>query len=119
MEKQSTKARGDLGEEMATRFLRSLGFEIVETRYRHGRAEIDIIAREGDVLVFCEVKVRFSDTYGEPEYAVHRRKQTQIRRAAEGYLFEHGIEEQTCRFDVVAIRQDGANRVIRFYRNAF
>lgn len=80
---------------------------------------MDIIAREGEVLVFCEVKMRKSDRFGMPEEAVTFRKQQQLRRAAEGYLVEHRIRNRPCRFDVIAIQQTGTVREIRHIRNAF
>jgi len=119
MGKASTKSTGNWGEQLATKTLEQQGFDIVEMNYRFGRGEIDIIARDGDVLVFCEVKTRKNDEYGEPEYAITPRKQQQIKRIAEGYLYEHEIKEQECRFDVVAIRMHGATPEIRYWKNAF
>jgi len=119
MERESTHARGNRGEAIALAFLQSRGLIIVETQYRYGRGEIDIIAREGEVLVFCEVKMRTSDRYGAPEYAVNRKKQAQVRKIAEAYLYEHEIREQICRFDVVAIEMKAGRTEIRHLRNAF
>jgi len=119
MERESTHARGNRGEAIALGFLRTQGLIIVETQYRYGRGEIDIIAREGEVLVFCEVKMRTSDRYGAPEYGVNRRKQAQVRKIAEAYLYEHEIRDQICRFDVVAIEVKGGRTEIRYLRNAF
>jgi putative endonuclease len=110
---------GDRGEEIAARFLKRRGFDIIELKYRFGRGEIDIIARHDGVLVFCEVKTRYNDAYGDPEYALTIRKQQQIRRVARGYLYEHGIEEQECRFDVVAIQMSPQGPDIRYIPNAF
>ncbi len=105
-DKQSTKDSGKEGEEIACRHLKALGLHIIETNYRYGRSgEIDIIAKDGDVLVFCEVKLRKSDAYGDPEYGITPRKQAQVRRLAEIYLWDKQIENQECRFDVVAIKQ--------------
>lgn len=115
----SSKEKGDRGEELALAFLRRRGFRIAETGYRHGRGEIDIVAYDGDVLVFCEVKARTNDQFGEPEYGVTRRKQLQIRKVAEAYLFEHGIRDHACRFDVVAVRFSGEKTIVRYLRNAF
>jgi putative endonuclease len=115
----STKERGDRGEAIALRFMASRGLEIIETHYRSGRGEIDIVAREDDILVFCEVKTRYSDKFGEPEYGVHRKKQAQIRKIARAYLFEHDIDDQLCRFDVIAIVLTGGKEILRYYRNAF
>jgi putative endonuclease len=110
---------GDRGEEIAVCFLKRRGFDIVEVKYRFGRGEIDIIARDGGVLVFCEVKTRYNDAFGDPEYALTVRKQEQIRRVARGYLYEHGIDEQECRFDVVAIQMGSQGPEIRYIPNAF
>jgi putative endonuclease len=112
-------SRGDEGEELAREFLRAQGLTIIGTNYRFGRGEIDIIARDGGTLVFCEVKTRHNDAYGEPEYAVTGKKQAQIRRIAHGYLYEHDIVEEECRFDVVAIQMHGGIAEIRYLQNAF
>ncbi|HEX9656510.1 MAG TPA: YraN family protein [Bacteroidota bacterium] len=119
MDRPSTKQTGDLGEVLATKFLRELGMEIIETNYRFERGEIDIIGREGDVLVFVEVKLRFNDAFGEAEYAVTLRKQRQLKRVAEGYYHEHELRNQECRFDVVAIMMHDRKPEIRYYKNAF
>ena len=119
MGRPDTKTGGKEGELLAMSHLRKAGFEIVEMNYRFGHGEIDIIARDGEVLVFCEVKMRKSDEFGLPEYAITPKKQQQIRRVARGYLFEHEIKEQDCRFDVVAIRMQGGKHLINHIRNAF
>lgn len=110
---------GRKGEEIAERFLRAHGFEIKETRYRFGHGEIDIIAFDMGILVFCEVKTRMSDRFGEPELALTRGKQQQIRKIAEAYLYERNIIDQVCRFDVIAIMMRGELTEIRHYRDAF
>ena len=115
----STKEQGNQGERIAMRHLKQLGFEIVEMNYRFGHGEIDIVARDGDTLVFCEVKMRKSDEYGDPEYAITPKKQQQIRKIAQGYLYEHEIKEHLCRFDVVAIRLNRGTPEINYIRNAF
>ena len=120
--RRSTYEKGNRGEALAAAYLKAHGFEIVRARYRAGRGDIDIVAREGEILVFCEVKARDSDLFGEPEHAVTRAKQRKIRRIAEAYLFEHDLRDQVCRFDVIAIRfpdQGGGAPRIRHHRNAF
>jgi len=112
-------ATGSAGEMIARSYMMDLGFEIVETNYRYGKGEIDIIARDGEVLVFCEVKTRERDQFGPPEYALTPRKQQQIRKIASGYLYEHEIAEQACRFDVIAIRMVHGKPEINYIRNAF
>jgi len=116
---ESTHAAGQTGEHLARAYLEHRGLEIVETNYRFGRGEIDIIAREGEYLVFCEVKMRTTDEYGPPELAVTRRKRQQVRRLAQGYLAERRIVDQACRFDVVAIVMKGGLPQIEYFPNAF
>ena len=115
----STKEQGEWGEQLAQQHLLALGFRILERNYRCGREEIDIIARDGETLVFCEVKMRENDNFGAPEYALTPRKQQTIRKVASGYVFEHEIKEQECRFDVVAIRVVNGVPDIHYIRNAF
>ncbi len=115
----NTRVTGNHGEQLAMRFLRRQGLEILEMNYQYGHGEIDIVAREGEVLVFCEVKTRYSDEYGPPECAITPKKQSQVRKSAEAYLYEHEIREQVCRFDVVAIRMRGREPEIRYIKNAF
>lgn len=120
MFKQSTKQSGDEGEEIAKQHLVRHGLRILETNYRHGKSgEIDIIAEDGAVLVFCEVKLRKTDEYGDPEFAITPRKQAQVRRIAHAYLYEREIENRECRFDVVAIKKYGGKQEINYIQNAF
>ncbi len=111
--------KGFRGEEEARRFLEKKGYRTIECNYHYGHGEIDIILRDGEVLVFCEVKTRMNDQFGPPELAITPKKQSQIRKTAEGYLFEKGIREQVCRFDVVAIRMEDGKPVINHLPNAF
>ena len=110
------------GEELATEILAGKGYTIIERNYRYGHGEIDIIATDPDTkyTVFVEVKSRKNLEFGEPEYAVTKAKQRQIRKIAELYLFEKEIRELDCRFDVIAILfEDINNPVINHYENAF
>lgn len=91
---------GDRGEREAARFLRGRGLRILERGYRTAQGEIDLIARDGDTLVFVEVKSRRA---GEPAEAVTPAKQKRLTLAALHYLRRHDLLEQRCRFDVVAI----------------
>ena len=116
---QSRKETGNRGEQLAMKYLLRLGFEIVELNYRFGHGEIDIVARDGETLVFCEVKTRYNDEFGPPEFALTPRKQQQIRKVAHGYLYEHSIENQECRFDVVTVRMQVTPPDVRYIRDAF
>jgi putative endonuclease len=115
----STRERGTRGESLAAEFLEMNGIRVLARNYRYQRGEIDLIALDGDELVFVEVKTRRTTAYGEPEEAVTPKKQAQLRSVAEGYLLEHDIEGGSCRFDVVTvmIRHDG--HTIRLHKDAF
>jgi putative endonuclease len=115
----SKRMKGEIAENIAVSFLREKGYEILEKNFHFGKGEIDIIARDGDVLVFVEVKSKRSDAEGRPEDEVDQRKQTQVRRIAEGYLHVHGIRDVACRCDVVAIVGDENKHEIRYYKDAF
>jgi len=114
-----TTDTGKEGEEIARQYLRKNGLTILQANYRCKRAEVDIVAEEGEILVFCEVKMRTTDRFGAPEYAITLKKQRQVRKAALVYLAEHNIRERACRFDVVAIEQYGTAMEIRHLRSAF
>jgi len=113
------RAKGAAGEALAVEFLTKKGYTILVQNYRYERAEIDIIAEHASVLAFIEVKARRSNSYGEPEEAVTVAKQNQIRKAADGYLFERNLGERECRFDVITIITGGLEPVIRHIENAF
>jgi putative endonuclease len=114
------QALGRSGEDAALEYLIGKKYAIVETRYRRHRGEIDIIARDGATFVFVEVKTRTSAAYGRPEEAVTPAKQQQIRRVAQGYLFERRLGSPLCRFDVLAVRRgDDGEFCIEHFRNAF
>ena len=114
-----SKEQGNRGERLAMQHLEKEGLEIVTMNYRFGHGEIDIVAKEGETIVFCEVKMRQNDEFGNPEFAITTRKQQQIRKVALGYLYEHELKEQDCRFDVVAIRLDKGVPQINYLKNAF
>ena len=103
MTNKNKRKTGDYGEELACKFLKELGYEIVERNYHFGHGEIDIIARDKEILVFVEVKYRKTLEYGPPETAISISKQKQIRKTAEAYLSEKKIQDQTCRIDFIAI----------------
>lgn len=117
-----SKELGKKGEEVAIEFLKENGFEILEQNYRYGHGEIDIIAKDpkNNYTVFVEVKARQNLVFGEPEYAITKTKQRQIKRMAELYLYDKGITELDCRFDVVAVLfRDKIKPLINHYENAF
>lgn len=94
---------GKKGEEIAVRYLKRHKYKIIEQNYRCRFGEIDIIAKEKDVLVFIEVKTRHSLGFGPPETAVDFYKQQHIEKVALNYLSQCREEIEECRFDVVSI----------------
>ena len=107
------------GEDAAVELLRAEGLHILERNYRFGQGEIDVIARDGEVTVFVEVKTRSNQSYGPPEYAVTRGKQRQIARIATGWLADRGFPDTPCRFDVIAVTFERGKPVCNHIENAF
>ena len=110
---------GRRGERAAEKYLRRFGYRIVKRNFRAAGAEIDLVAMDGDVLVFVEVKTRRGLDAGAPEEAVDERKQKQIRRAAEIFATRYREDEIEMRFDIVAIDASGKRLEIDLLRNAF
>jgi putative endonuclease len=110
---------GEAGEALAARLLRKKGYKIVATNYRTQLGEIDIIARDGDTLVFIEVKARHSGRFGSPKWALTPRKQRKISMVALYYLKTTGQSDAKARFDVVSIRSDAVCPEVEIIRNAF
>ncbi|GAB6098917.1 YraN family protein [Halanaerocella petrolearia] len=114
----NTREIGKQGEYVAKKFLQEKGYRIQEENFWARYGEVDIIAYEGDYLVFIEVKLVRGDSFVEPQQQVDYQKQTHLRRVANYYLIEHNLEVD-CRFDVVAISQIQKDYKIELIRNAF
>ncbi|HEY1357591.1 MAG TPA: YraN family protein [Thermoleophilaceae bacterium] len=104
---------GARGEQLAADHLAARGYELLERNYRTRYGELDIVARDGRVLVFCEVKARLGAGPIGPLAAVGPRKRSQLRRMAGQWLHERGPVRGTrdVRFDVVGINLDAGGRV--------
>jgi putative endonuclease len=113
------KTLGASGEGLAVDYLKKRGYKIVGTNFRFDRAEVDVIAKDKNILVFVEVKTRRGGAFGEPEEAITFRKRDQIRKAAEGYLFEHRLAGVECRFDVIAIKHSRGDTTVSHFRDVF
>ncbi len=100
---RSTTERGRIGEEQAVAELVRQGYSIVERNYRCKSGELDVVAREGDILVFIEVRSRADGEHGSALETVGARKQRQIARVAAHYLAARKPVFRECRFDVVGI----------------
>jgi putative endonuclease len=116
---QERLSLGKKGEELAIAQLRALKYKIIERNFKCALGEIDIIAREKDMLVFVEVKTRRTKDFGGPAAAVNRRKQRQLSRVALTYLNQKKLAEMSARFDVVAVELIPPAPRIEVIRNAF
>ena len=97
-------ALGDRGENVAAKYLRDLGYKILHRNFDSKYGEVDIIARDAQMLVFVEVKTRKDgEAMPEPDEQVNITKQHQMSKVAEHYLSRYGIPQPSSRFDVVAV----------------
>ncbi|MDA8234081.1 MAG: YraN family protein [Clostridia bacterium] len=113
---------GFQGEEAACKYLLQHGYEIVTRNYRCKLGEMDVVARDGDTLVFVEVRTRGTNSFGIAEESVDWRKQQRLRKIAQYYLVSEHKKEVDCRFDVVTVNFGGAVNIteqIKHYQGAF
>jgi putative endonuclease len=111
---------GKLGEDLACSELEGRGYAILDRRYRTRHGEIDIVARDGETMVFVEVRARVTEEFGTAAESVTRAKQRRLGRMAAEYLARQGLADIPCRFDVVAIDKAAAARpVITVFPHAF
>jgi putative endonuclease len=103
---RTRNAVGQYGEDLAARYLAAQGFAILERNWRCELGEIDIVAREGDTLVVCEVKTRRGLNYGSPLESITYRKLTTLRKLAGRWLQTHQLQPAAIRIDVVAVLFD-------------
>lgn len=96
-------ALGRYGEDLAVRYLRDRGIEVLERNWRCEHGEVDIVAQDGDCLVICEVKTRRSAAFGQPVEAVTYAKASRLRRLAAAYVRSHGTGSGRVRVDVLGI----------------
>jgi len=110
---------GARGEKIAARHLKRNGYRIVSRNFRAAGAEVDLVAMDGETLVFIEVKTRLGVSAGDPREAVDRRKQAHIRRAAAIFADRNRAQSRPIRFDVVAIAGAGPDRRVEIVKDAF
>ena len=102
------KKTGNAGEALARAHLEQRGYRIERSNYRYRRTEIDLIAWDGDILVFVEVKTRSSQVFGDPSIFFKPAQRQRISRAASAYMDEIDYEWEI-RFDLIAILYRGAD----------
>ena len=102
---------GRLGEELAGRFLREQGYQILTTNYRCPQGEVDIVAKDGEEVVFVEVRTRRSQGFGTPQESLTRAKIRRLVATSQDYLQGYGGADTNWRIDLVSIRLDQGNRL--------
>ena len=111
---------GREAEQRAAEYLSRRGYRIMERNYRTRRGEIDVIAYDGNTLVFVEVKARRGEGFGDPHWSVNGRKKRRLWNLARYYLYQHRLSDQACRFDMVLIRAGNRGQpLIELLKNAF
>lgn len=115
---RSTKCIGDEGENIALNHLLKNGYTLLERNWRCRKAEIDLIFKDEDVLVFVEVKTRKNNIYGEPEYFVGERQKSLYRDAASQYM-EDISHLWEIRFDIVSVIKNDEEVGITHFKDAF
>jgi len=110
---------GKKGEDEALKVLKKNGYRIIERNYRCRYGEVDIIAQDGDTMVFVEVKTRGSDRFGPPQQSVDLRKQRHIISVSQTYLAHRGPADCPVRFDVVSIELRDGRYSTEIIRDAF
>ena len=106
---------GKKGERIACRRLLREGFDVLARRWRGRQGELDIVAFEGGLLVFLEVKTRATARYGEPWEFIDPQKQLILQRTAAEFMAEYNLGQYAYRFDVVSV----IGNEVTLYRNAF
>lgn len=110
---------GIQGERLAEAHLRRLGYRTLARRVRAARGELDLVMRDGETVVFVEVKLRSSPA-AEPQFAVNAEKRRRLASAARAFLGARGWVHAACRFDIVAIAPGAAGRPeLSHFRDAF
>ncbi|MGB9613099.1 MAG: YraN family protein [Candidatus Margulisiibacteriota bacterium] len=112
--------QGLKGEEIAAKYLEQLGYKILERNFHSQQGEIDLIACDGEFLVFVEVKNYSFRSFGKPAASIRKSKKESIIHAARYYLYKNKIKGINCRFDVVSIyRRSDGSVAIDLFKNAF
>jgi putative endonuclease len=111
-------ALGRYGEDVAARHLQAMGFVVLDRNWRCDVGEIDIVARDGDTLVVCEVKTRSGTGFGSPLEAVTRAKAARLQRLAACWLGSHDVHPRQIRIDVVGVLGGRGGTTIEHVRGA-
>ena len=110
---------GKLGEDLALKKIKRLGYKCITRNYRCSLGEVDLIARDGESLVFIEIKTRKGKSLGYAKEAIDSRKRRQLSKVALAYMKSNNCSDAKSRFDVVAINLSDEEDQIEVIRNAF
>ncbi len=110
---------GKRGEDLAVDELERRGYAVLARRYRTRHGEIDVVARDGETIVFVEVKAKETADFGTAAAAVTFHKQRRVVSMAVDYLARNRLTRSPCRFDVVAIDGMGSDTELTYYQGAF
>lgn len=101
------REKGNIGEQLAVRFLKTQGYRILSQNFKTKTGEIDIIAKDKKSIVFIEVKLRDSLSFGYPSEAVNRTKISHLQKTALTYLAQNKLQDTPYRFEIVSILKEG------------
>jgi putative endonuclease len=117
---KTTREIGNHGEDIAVAYLESKDWLIFDRNYFFEKAEVDLVATDRNYIVFVEVKYRTNTYFGEPEDFITPKKEENIRKASEAWLYERKMETAVARFDVISITQKGNNAPnIKHFKDVF
>lgn len=109
---------GKIGENIATKYLEQIGYEILQRNFECKQGEIDIIAKDKEEIVFVEVKTRANMLYGKPKEAVDTIKQKHIYKSAEFYIYIKHLENLPVRIDVIEVYKKKEKYFLNHIKNA-
>lgn len=117
---KNTRQKGNESEELACAFLEAKDWLILDRNYFFQKFEVDIVATDRNYIIFIEVKMRADTYFGHPEEFVTPAKETNIKKAAEAWIYERKMETALVRFDVISIIQKGNEAPeITHFKDAF
>jgi len=111
--KGARKRLGDAGEELATRELVRRGYVVRERNWRCPEGGLDLVAEQGETLVFVEVRTRRGNRFGTPEESITLAKRAHLIAAAQAYLQAHSLQDRDWRIDVVAVEMSAQGQLRR------
>lgn len=114
---ENSREKGALAEQTAKLYAEELGYKFVQSNYFSNVGEIDLIVRDGECLVFIEVKSRWSDSFGTAEFAVNKSKLMKMKKTAQDFLYKTKTKASEYRFDMMALNWVNGVPTIVHYKN--